>query len=427
MNGVVPEATKRRSLAFAVAGAVVATAFALGAGFTIKDRCTTHAWDGFQYRSSCYNDIFALYSFRGLHEEPFPYVHGDGKLSDNDGQSEAGDLEYPVGTGYLVGVVALVVDNGQAFFRTTAIILAALALAGAALLVRMAHDRRRVLFFALGPSLVLYAFHNWDLLAVALLCAGLFAFRRGSDGWTGVFIGLGAASKVFPGLILPALVLSRVKDVGAGPWRARVPWKMIGWAAISFVAVNLPILLIAPKGWALPWVFQSTRFPNFETWGYMLYRHGATVWPTGFWSETYPAFTSYASAAMFAAGATLLLLREWRHEGPSRPYATSMQLMMLFLLTAKVYSPQFALWVLPFFVLVEISWIGYGWFAVTDAAVWFAISKFFIAYQIGGGSGDPELVVLEFWVYVRYAVLAGLILVAGRARENVAGYTAVRA
>ena len=217
MNGVVPGATKRRSLAFAVAGAVVATAFALGAGFTIKDRCTTHAWDGFQYRSSCYNDIFALYSFRGLHEEPFPYVHGDGKLSDNDGQSEAGDLEYPVGTGYLVGVVALVVDNGQAFFRTTAIILAALALAGTALLVRMAHDRRRVLFFALGPSLVLYAFHNWDLLAVALLCAGLFAFRRGSDGWTGVFIGLGAASKVFPGLILPALVLSRVKDVGAGP------------------------------------------------------------------------------------------------------------------------------------------------------------------------------------------------------------------
>ncbi len=190
-------------------------------------------------------------------------------------------------------------------------------------------------------------------------------------------------------------------------------------AAGAFVGVNLPIMLVNAEGWAFPWKFQSTRFPNFETWGYMVYRYAQSSFGGGFWARTWPAFTSYASAAMFVAAAAWLLGRDARRPGPARSYATSMQLLMLFLLTAKVYSPQFALWVLPFFVLVKMPAWSFAVFAITDAAVWFAVTNFFIAVQIEMRDAGMRMTILEATVWIRYVVLAVLIWVAGRRTENV--------
>src|SRR5260221_9073927 len=278
---------------------LAACAIALIVSYNLKDLCTRHEWNGYQYRTLCYNDVFALYTFRGLDVRPFPYIHGDG-IFDNehraDGSTvEQGDLEYPALTGVLIGVVAEVTHNGVAFFRVTVVVLAVFALLSFVLLWRLARTRWRLFFFALAPSLVLYAFHNWDLFAVFLMCAGLLAFHRRADGSTGVWLGLGAAAKVFPGLILPALMLARRRETG------KIPRRMILGAAVSFLAVNVPFAIINRTGWWAPWKFQSNRFPNFETSWYNIYRHLATHFGH-FWNNTYPGLTSYASAGHFVAG-----------------------------------------------------------------------------------------------------------------------------
>ncbi|HJT38200.1 MAG TPA: glycosyltransferase 87 family protein [Actinomycetota bacterium] len=360
--------------------------------------------------------MYSLYFFRSLDVRPFPYVHGDGKF-DNERRAdgtlyESGDLEYPALTGIMIGVVAEVVHNGAAFFHVTAGVLAVFGLLVVVLLWLLVAKPGRLFYFTAAPSLILYAFHNWDLLAVVLMCAGLVAFHRRADGLTGMWLGLGAAAKVFPGLILPALVLARRRET------EKVPWRMIGAAAAGFVAVNLPFAIINRAGWWGPWSFQATRFPNFETSWYNIYRHLSSHFGD-FWAKTYPGFTSDASAALFVGFALLLLWRESRR-GTFRPYATSFGILLIWLLTAKVYSPQYALWVLPFFVLIEIPWPGFAAFAITDAAVWVTVSWFFVSFAPTGAGNEARLAPwLEGMVWARYAVLLVLLWMSRRAGENV--------
>jgi uncharacterized membrane protein len=248
-----------------------------------------------------------------------------------------------------------------------------------------------------------------------LMCFGLYAFHRRADGEAGFWLGLGAAAKVFPGLIIPALALTRHRDGGR-------PLRMVAWAAGAFAAVNVPFAIVNRVGWWAPWKFQSTRFPNYETSWFNVYRH---IFPHfgNFWSKTYPSLTSYISAGLFVAGALLLLWRESKREYP-RPYVAAFGILLIWLLTAKVYSPQYSLWLLPFFVLVEIPWYGFAAFTLTDAAVWFAVSAFFLAQapangRFDQGSVDLHLWILEVMVYVRYAALIMLLWLSRQAGENV--------
>jgi uncharacterized membrane protein len=415
LGGKDPKTRKRVGSVMLVIS-LAACAIALIVSYNLKDLCTRHEWNGYQYRTLCYNDVFALYTFRGLDVRPFPYIHGDG-IFDNEhradgSQVEQGDLEYPALTGVLIGVVAEVTHDGVTFFRVTSVVLAVFALLSLALLWRITRVQWRLFFFALAPSLALYAFHNWDLFAVFLMCAGLVAFQRRADGLTGLALGLGAAAKVFPGLILPALALARRRETG------KIPGRMLVTAVGSFVAVNVPFAIINRAGWWAPWKFQSNRFPNFETSWYNVYRHLASHFGN-FWNNTYPGFTSYASAGLFLAGVTWLLWSESRR-AHFRPYATSFGILLIWLLTAKVYSPQYALWVLPFFVLVEIPWGGFLAFTVTDAAVWVTVSWFFLSYPpVGRGNISQMAWILEAAVYARYAVLFVLLWLTRRARDNV--------
>jgi hypothetical protein len=408
--------------AAAVAVALIATVFTLAVGFWIKDRCTTHDWNGYQYRTSCYNDIYALFYSRGIGPHDvnrdgvnvrvpgnFPYVHGNGNLDDTP---QDGDLEYPVGSGYFIGGAAKAAgDSGQGFFRINALGLAIAGILAVLLVTLMASDRRRALYFALAPSLALYAFHNWDLLAVVLMAAGLYAFWRKRDGVSGAFLGAGAATKLAPGLIVPALALAR--------WRTdrRAAVRLVVWSAVLFAAFNVPMMIVNIRGWSMPWTFQSERFPNFETHWYMVFRHLGRFGSQSFWfGGSYGKLTSALSLVFFLVFGSMLLRAESKRE-VVRPYATSFGLLIIFLLTNKVFSPQYVLWLLPFFVLVKIPWYGFAAFTVTEAAVWFGISAYFLAHD--RANADHVFDVVEGLVYLRYVVLGWLLWLSRRAPENV--------
>ena len=371
------------------------------AGYALKAQCLNpRVWDGFQFRHSCYNDIIPLYAGRNLNQRRFPYLDSTAATRAN-----RTDVEYPVGTGLYMGDVALTVSTTNSFFNANAVGLAIMGIATTVCLAMLAADKRRVLLYALGPAVVLYAFHNWDLLAVGPMALALYAYWKGRDGWAGFALGIAAATKLFPAFIVPALLI--------GSWKRtrRAPWALAGAFVAGAAVLNIPVMIANFPGWKYPWDFQSTRTANFETWAFMLFRHLAPEHQKWFFNG---GFVNLVSGAAFVAGATVLLAIELRRER-ARPYAVSFALLLWFLVTAKVFSPQYALWVLPFFALLRMPWWSYVAFAITDAAVWFAVSGYFL-----GGSANHRLWILEITVWARYAVLLVLLGLSLFVEENVA-------
>jgi hypothetical protein len=100
--------------------------------------------------------------------------------------------------------------------------------------------RSDALLVALAPTLLLHAFTNWDLIAVAFASAAILAWSRRAPALAGVLLGLGAATKLYPILFLVPLALLCLR---AGRMRAWL--RTTAWAVAVVVLVNLPVYLVA--------------------------------------------------------------------------------------------------------------------------------------------------------------------------------------
>jgi len=362
-------------------GVVLATVLGtMGLGIALKSPCASGNWgDGRQYKQLCYSDIVPLLGTEQLTGNRLPFL-------DPCRTSENNCDEYPVLTMYLIRAAAWVaiptVGLGEPisqagyerFYYANAILLAAAAVAVAACLWMLVGNR--ALWFALAPTLLLYGTMNWDLFAVALSTTALVAFAARRDGWAGVLLGLGAAAKFYPGLLLIPLFFQSLRD--HEPDRSvRLLW----WTVGTWVAVNLPFAVSSPRGssffrlnegWSEFFRFNATRTPDFDSGWYI----ACDLWHQCFSTGT----VNIASAGLLGGVFGLLWWRKaHRNPGFSR-WTLGFPLLVVFLLTNKVYSPQYGLWLLPWFVLALPSLSRFVAFEVTDVAVFVTRFWFFGAY-----------------------------------------------
>jgi uncharacterized membrane protein len=370
-----------RAARFGLGAVLVAALFTLFLGFAHKSFCLRGDFGERAYGPSyCYTDLVPLYRSERLSEGRIPYLEADN--------------EYPVGTGLFMWATSLPGRGEGDFFLTNALALSVLGLLIAGLLFSIAGDR--AFMFALAPTLALSAFINWDLLAVAMTVGAVAAFLKRRDRAAGALLGLGAATKAFPALLIVPLVIDRLRS-GERRGAARVA----GWAAGAWVVANLPIALLAPERWSLFFRFSSERGPTGGTLWYALCGGQA---PGGACLQ--PAAINALSLVAFLAGAVLI----WRLTRARRPdfprWTFGLPIFALFLLTNKVYSPQYSLWLLPWFVLAGIDLRLWVFFEVADAAVFYAEFTL-IGNQIAGRS--PSIVLLAFAVLLRSAALVAVL------------------
>jgi uncharacterized membrane protein len=302
----------------------------------------------------CHSDIRALYYLRGMDREVFPYLHGELIVSTEPGppirfglRPVGGANEYPVLTGILMWLPSLVSYSPDTYLLASAVLLTPFGLATAWLLGRM--TGRRALLWSASPMLVLYAFHNWDLAVVAATVAGFWCWWRGRPMAAAVCFGIGGALKLYPLLFLLPLVMERIH---ARDRRGAVLTGMGGVA--TFAVINLPFVLLDASGWAIAYRFQTLRQPNFDSlWGVL-------AWDFQLDQSTVTTLSSLA-VVMVVVAVALETERRARREG-SYPFLQACAALLTgFLLVSKVHSPQYALWIVPLFALVQI---GIGWYAL---------------------------------------------------------------
>ena len=417
----VPPAARTSRVVLAVL--VLLTGFTLLLGYANKARCAGPEFDAAgrstpDYavrieRDVCYSDIQHLWIGRDIDRHVFPYVSGS---ITPEGQLQGGSVEYPVLTGLLIWAGALFATTDAGFLLGSALLIAPFGLVTGWLLGRLA--RWRALLWALGPPLVLYAFHNWDLPVVACAVAAVFVVH----GWrtdrplaqratvAGVLLGLGFAFKLYPGAFVVPLALHVLVAARPGrlDWRAalRVPLA----AAATVVLVNLPFAIAGYEGWRASFTFQQLRKVDFTT---------NSIWFWGFRPHSDPDDVDFQSTMNWLSP-TLVLLSfavavavgwwRYRRDGDYPWVGVSAAMLCGFLLLHKVHSPQYTLWLLPFFVLVQVPWSLVGAYLVADLAMGIGIFRWYYHLHAGLPSG----------IYDGFAAQAVTIGVWGRAALLVA-------
>lgn len=361
------------------------------------------------YYSLCYSDTVPLYTAELLSQGKFPYKSSWLETDENgqprtqyDGTQAVRYMEYPVITGVyqyvsmalaktysaLTRAVSWPVLSGVAevvmFFNIAAFGLALAWLttvwATAMLAGRRIWDAALV---AGSPLLIFQIFTNFDALATAFAMGGLLAWARRRPVLAGVLIGLGVAAKLYPALLLLPIVLLALRTgrlVDAG--------RTVAAALAAWLVVNLPIMALFPQGWAEFFRLNSRRGEDMDS----LYNvfGSFTGWAgfdtgLGFWEP--PVILNTVVALLFllcCAGIAYIALT-----APQRPRLAQLAFLVVaaFLLTNKVWSPQFSLWLVPLAVLaLPHRRILLAWMTI-DALVWVPRMLFLFGEQ---NKGLPE-------------------------------------
>jgi uncharacterized membrane protein len=375
----------RSGTALALVGALLITGVVLIQGVLLKRECAGGDWqDGRQYRHFCYSDIVPLYGTERLTGGRLPYLDA---CPTTDGQCD----EYPLLTMYFMRVAAWLGQGFAAFFYWNALLLGLLAMGTAWLLFRMVGWR--VLYFSLAPTLLIYGFVNWDLLAVFLATAATYLYLRSREAWAGGLLGLGAAAKLYPGLLVVPFGLDRARQRRFGEGLLLAVWAVVTWAA-----VNMPFAFLASTPWSTFFRFNARRPPDWDSLWFVVCQRleGGTGCP---WSPT-------MVNALALVLLVLVAVAVWYARSARRPdfpaWTFAFPLLVIFLLTSKVYSPQFSLWLLPWFALALPSPGLFIAFELADVAVF--LTRFSWFGRLNGLGGAP-IGAFEIAVVVRAVVL----------------------
>jgi uncharacterized membrane protein len=378
-------------------------------GFANKDRCTGPTYDslgrtnGFlmrSYREVCYSDIQYLWVGRDIDRHVFPYVNGG---ITKKGELTGGSIEYPVLTGLLIWLGAYFAHNDHEFLIYSAMLLAPFALFAAWMLGRLA--RWRALIWALGPPIVLYAFHNWDLAAACCAVGAVYVLHRGWGRagrqrpllhraiFASVLLGLGFAFKLYPAIFVAPLMLYvltggyRGRELPADKQRAGKRWDVAGAikvglaAIIAVVAVNLPFMLVGFRGWKASFTFQEIRQVDITT---------NSIWFWGFRPISDPSNVTFQNIVSVLSPLTIVLSfalacvlgwRRYRREGSYPWLAVSAAMLCGFLLFHKVHSPQYTLWLVPMFVLLQVRWTWILAYGIADIALGIGVFRYYYAIE----------------------------------------------
>ncbi|MGB6206666.1 glycosyltransferase family 87 protein [Mycobacterium sp.] len=358
------------------------------------------------YYELCYSDTVPLYGAELLSQGKFPYKSSwvekdaDGKQQIRyDGQPAVRYMEYPVLTGVYQYVSMALAKTYTALSKVTGLPViaevvvffdvAALGLALAWLTTLWATARlagRRVWDAALvgaSPLVIFQMFTNFDALATGLAIGGLLAWARRRPILAGVLLGLGVAAKLYPALLLGPLLVLGMRTGRLGELARTAAATVATW-----LVVNLPVMVLFPRGWSEFFRLNARRGDDMDSLFSVV--KSFTGWPgfdpkLGFWQP--PTTLNEVVLALFVLCCAAIAYVALTARQRPRVAQLAFLVVAAFLLTNKVWSPQFSLWLVPLAVLalphrrILLAWM------MIDALVW--VPRMYYLYNVPN-RGLPE-------------------------------------
>lgn len=188
---------------------------------------------------------------------------------------------------------------------------------------------------------------RYDLVPALVTVAAIAAAER--RRWTAAYVllALGVLLKLYPAVLLPLFVIQQWRtDRSASP--------KLAWFAVTVAAGLVISAALAGPRWLDPYRFALDRpvqvesVPGTVLWVASLLGHPA------YFDHTFNSFNLTGSlakpvtvvfSAIFVVGGLFILYRHAREE--LAPRRAALALVCLLLVTTKVFSPQYVLWVVP--------------------------------------------------------------------------------
>ena len=370
-------------------------------GYLLDYSCVAGGWASpDRYEQLCYSDIPALFGFRGFAEGYLPYLQ-----TPPGGQP----LEYPVLTGifmWLASIVAtpvaevLGIDATVAFFNVNVIgLLPFLLIAVIATALTVRHRPWDAAMVALAPTMILGATINWDLIPIALTALAMLAWSRNKPGWAGVALGLAIAAKFYPMLLLGAFAILALRTA---KWRPS--FVLLASTIGTWLLVNAPFAIANTEGWWYFYSFNSQRGVDFGSIWYASSVLGVPAIP----ADALNTVATGTFLFLFALIAVLSLATKRR----PRLAQVAFLVIAAFVLSGKVYSPQYVLWLVPLAAMARPRWRDFLIWQFGEVVYFFAIWWHLAGYDVEDAKAlGVELYAVATFIHVASTIYFAVMVI----------------
>ncbi|OGD54850.1 hypothetical protein A3K80_01350 [Candidatus Bathyarchaeota archaeon RBG_13_38_9] len=280
-----------------------------------------------------YTDITSIYWREGIGtgEHLIPYFEFE--------------FEYPI----IIGLIVYLTSSVRLFIKDFATAMSYFMIANSAILYAFTVGIIIVLYrilervkgdssrfwkcFLITPSFIMFIVFNWDIIAIFFSTLALYYFLKGERLKADLSIGMGIAAKLYPAMLIPVFMIEEKN------WRERI--KHLAIPLIFFGLLNLPFMIL-----------------NFETWfgTYMFHTEWGieNSWLV-FFFDKYDQNSHYVGLVVLLYFVFKGLMESGRRDyGSSQMRIINRALLVsiAWLLGNYVVTPQMALMLLPFYVLI---------------------------------------------------------------------------
>ncbi|MEM3653379.1 MAG: hypothetical protein QW723_01520 [Candidatus Bathyarchaeia archaeon] len=187
--------------------------------------------------------------------------------------------------------------------------------------------------FLIMPSFLMFPLYNWDMIAVFFSILSIYSFLNEKRRVSALSLGLGISTKIYPIVMLPMFLIEEKN------WRERVFFILM--ILIPTILLNAPFIVLNFNTWFGTWIFLAS-------WGI------ENSWLIYFFNQMDPTAHYIGFLVM------LYLIYKSLVETNKKPYECnayriierSLMMNLAWLIGSYIVTPQMALMLLPFYVLI---------------------------------------------------------------------------